>query len=122
MGLCTFQYKGHTIRDSAQQKSESSSACSQFVSIVIEEGEVSDNQVPKNIRQEVCSVQKLVCGDRLVHDKSLGRVVFNENAYKGRVVVNNYFVIFFIFFIMYKFIYSFEMKIYTFLTVRSKHF
>ena len=36
MGLCTFQYKGHTIRDSAQQRSESSSACSQFVSIVID--------------------------------------------------------------------------------------
>ena len=26
-----------------------------------------------------------------MHDKSLGRVVFNEDAYKGRVVVNTTF-------------------------------
>ena len=35
-GLCTFDFQGHTIRDGAQQRSEAASACSQFVSIVID--------------------------------------------------------------------------------------
>ncbi|XP_048763590.2 zinc finger protein 862-like [Ostrea edulis] len=36
VGLCTFEFKGHNIRDSAQQRSEASSACSQFVGLVID--------------------------------------------------------------------------------------
>ena len=31
VGMCLFEYKGQTIRDSAQQRSGASSACSQFV-------------------------------------------------------------------------------------------
>ena len=35
-GLCTFEYKGHTVRDSAQQRSEASSACSQFIDLTVD--------------------------------------------------------------------------------------
>ncbi|KAJ8307526.1 hypothetical protein KUTeg_015610 [Tegillarca granosa] len=34
-GLCTFEYKGHTIRDSQQQRSEAVSVCHQFVKNVV---------------------------------------------------------------------------------------
>ena len=34
-GLCTFEFKGHTIRDSSKQRDEAISACEKFVSGVI---------------------------------------------------------------------------------------
>ena len=34
-GLCTFEFKGHTIRDSSKQRDEAVSVCKKFVSAVI---------------------------------------------------------------------------------------
>lgn len=35
-GLCTFEYKGHTISDNAKQRSEAALSCAKFVDIVID--------------------------------------------------------------------------------------
>jgi hypothetical protein len=35
-GLCTFEYKGHTISDNAKQRSEAALSCAKFIDIVVD--------------------------------------------------------------------------------------
>ena len=35
-GLCTFEYKGHTISDNAKQSSEAALSCAKFIDIVVD--------------------------------------------------------------------------------------
>ncbi|KAJ8314507.1 LOW QUALITY PROTEIN: hypothetical protein KUTeg_006657 [Tegillarca granosa] len=64
MGTCSFQFRGHTIRDSASQRSEAVSACEIFVSNVIDN--LKDRFTEKGDASILCALNKFFSPSCLV--------------------------------------------------------
>ncbi|KAJ8314504.1 hypothetical protein KUTeg_006654 [Tegillarca granosa] len=84
MGTCSFQFRGHTIRDSASQRSEAVSACEIFVSNVIDN--LKDRFTEKGDASILCALNNPSCLVEAVEEDVVSEVVRSKSECRQEIL------------------------------------